>query len=113
MFIPEITPVAPPRKGPRCETVAYKAFRTGKRIVSPVLSRAVFDAAVELRATGFREDHERILSRRFGLTRHEIASIILACGAGFERGYRSLRLTMQSGLQIAEQVRQQTIEEVA
>ena len=36
-----------------------------------------------------------------------------ACGAGFERGYRSLRLTMQSGIQIAEQVRQQTMEEVA
>jgi len=114
MFIREnVTPSAPLRKGPRRETVEYKAFKTGKRIVTPVLSRAVFDAAVEIRAMGLQEDHERILSRRFGLTRHEVASIILACGAGFERGYRSLRLTMQSGLQIAEQVRQQTMEEVA
>ena len=114
MFIPEnVTPSAPPRKGPRRETVEYKAFRVGNRMVLPCLPEKILDAGEDIRLTNPEEDDERILSRRYGLTRQEIYRIVFAMASSYRRGYRSLRLTMQSGLQIAEQVRQQTMEEVA
>jgi len=114
MFIPEdIRPVPPPRKGPRRETVEYKAFKVGNRTMLPCLAEKIIDAGEDIRLTNPNDDDERVLSRRFGLTRQEIYRIVFAVAASYRRGYRSQRLATQSGLLIAEQVRQQTMEEVA